>query len=183
MLFEKIRRFVIQWVMRKFIPIVLIIAATVLFVYYTSQEIYSLKKISIVPGNSYLENVKITHADMAAVKWTAAIEKIAIIKTGETAELTNIQFNVPEKEVTLKAGKGTYDIKHNAIDIIGEVTAYNKEFQVKSKDIKWDFKAETLKSANEVVLTGKNVRVRADSIETFGGEQLQLTGNVKVVYR
>ncbi|MBF0553911.1 MAG: LPS export ABC transporter periplasmic protein LptC [Nitrospirae bacterium] len=169
--------------MRKFIPIVLIIAATVLFVYYTSQEIYSLKKISIVPGNSYLENVKITHAAESVVKWTAAIEKISIIKTGETAELTNIQFNVPEKEVTMKAGKGTFDIKNNAIDLLGEVTAYNKEFQVKSKDIKWDFKAETLKSVNEVLLTGKNVMVRADSIETFGGEKLQLSGHVTVVYR
>ncbi|MBF0319302.1 MAG: LPS export ABC transporter periplasmic protein LptC [Nitrospirae bacterium] len=173
----------IQWLMKKFIPIVLIIAATVLFVYYTSQEIYSLKKISIVPGNSHLENVQITHDVGATVKWTAAVEKISIIKTGESAELTNIQFNVPEKEVTLKAGSGKYDVKNNAIEIIGEVIAYNKEFQVKSKDIRWDFKSETLKSNKEVVLMGKNVTVRADSIETFEGERLQLSGNVMVVYR
>ncbi|MBF0457524.1 MAG: LPS export ABC transporter periplasmic protein LptC [Nitrospirae bacterium] len=169
--------------MRKFIPIVLIIAATVLFVYYTSQEIYSLKKITIIPGNSYLENVKITHAAQSVVKWTAAIEKISVLKVGEAAELRNIQFNIPEKEVTMNAGQGAYDIKNNKIVLLGEVTANNKEFQVKSKDIKWDFKAETLTSVNEVVLTGKNVRVRADSIETFGGEKLQLSGNVMVVYR
>lgn len=183
MFIEKILPFVIQWLMRKFIPIALIIAATVLFVYYTSQEIYSLKKLTIIPGNSYLENVKITHASQSVVKWTAAIEKISVVKVGEAAELSNIQFNVPEKEVTLKAGLGTYDIKNNAIALIGEVIAYSKEYEVKSKDIKWDFKAETLTSVNEVVLTGKNVRVRADSIETFGGEKLQLSGNVMVVYR
>ncbi|MBF0517141.1 MAG: LPS export ABC transporter periplasmic protein LptC [Nitrospirae bacterium] len=169
--------------MRKFIPVVLMIAVTVVFVYYTSQEIYSVKKITIVPGNSYLDNVTIIHASDAVVKWTAAIDRISILKTGETAQLTNIAFNVPAKEVTMKAISGLYDIKHNAIDLIGEVIANNKEYVVKSKDIKWDFKTEQMKSFNEVVLSGKNVMVRANSIETFAGEKLQLSGNVTVVYR
>ncbi|MCG6551558.1 MAG: LPS export ABC transporter periplasmic protein LptC [Candidatus Magnetominusculus sp. LBB02] len=168
--------------MRKFIPVVLIIAATFLFVYYTSQDIYSLKKLSVVPGSSYLQDVKITHSIESTVKWKAVIDKIAIVKIGETAELSNIQFFVPEKEITLKSAQGAYDIKNNAIAMAGEVTAFNKDYEIKSKDIKWDFKSETLKSANEVVLTGKDVRVRADSIETFGKEKLKLSGNVKVIY-
>ncbi|KWT75015.1 LPS export ABC transporter periplasmic protein LptC [Candidatus Magnetominusculus xianensis] len=169
--------------MRRIIPIVLIAAATIMFAYFTSQEIYSVKKISIVPGNSYLEGVKIVHSAESVIKWTAAVEKISIIKTGETAELTNIQFNVPDKDVTMKAGNGAYDVKNNSIELIGDVIANNKEFIVKSKDIKWDFNTEAMKSTNEVVLTGKNVMVRADSIETFAGEKLQLSGNVTVVYR
>ncbi|QWR76051.1 LPS export ABC transporter periplasmic protein LptC [Candidatus Magnetomonas plexicatena] len=168
--------------MRNTIPIIVVIAATVIYIMLAMPENDLTKNVKIQPGDSVMEKVNIYRSTDTKIVWRAKVNRLILEDNRKAAKIDGIEADFPEKSITVKAKSGLYDFSNNTITVDSDMLAYNKDAQITSKDIYVDFKTQTVSSKSGVTITGKNYTVTADSFNSSNGDNVTLNGNVKVVY-
>jgi hypothetical protein len=168
--------------MNRVVTLSLILVLAVLLAIVTSRELAGPVKVTVAGSDSFIRKARIIHSANNSNKWIADVERISLYQNGAVARLQDIVVTMPERKLSMRAKNGSYDMGAGYLDVKGEVTATNGEYRIISKDIAWDFKKETMTGKNGVYLTGKGVTLRADTLTTRKGDEINLKGNVKVVF-
>ncbi|MEO5358702.1 MAG: LPS export ABC transporter periplasmic protein LptC [Nitrospirae bacterium YQR-1] len=168
--------------MKNAIPVIIIVATVIFYISVIRTETDLTKNVKILHGESMMENVHIYRSTSSKSVWEARVNKVTLEESRKNAKIEGIEVDFLESGLTVQAKGGFYNLSKNAVTIEGDVTAFNKDYKITSKDISVDFKNQTLSSESGVTIAGKNYTVRADSFDTSKGEIVKLNGNVKVVY-
>ncbi|MBF0519680.1 MAG: LPS export ABC transporter periplasmic protein LptC [Nitrospirae bacterium] len=168
--------------MKNTIPIIVVVAVTVIYIMLAMPENDLTKNVKIQPGESVMEKVNIYRSTETKIIWSAKVNRLILEDNSKKAKIDGIEADFPKSGITIKAKSGLYDLSNNTIMVDSNVLAYNKDAQITSKDIYVDFKTQAVSSKSGVTITGKNYTVTADSFNSLNGDSVTLNGNVKVVY-
>ncbi|MBF0608141.1 MAG: LPS export ABC transporter periplasmic protein LptC [Magnetococcales bacterium] len=161
--------------------ILFLISSVLLFVVIAAMQSGNQDKIALSSTDSYMEGVTVAHSVNNSVKWHATVRKVHLTENQKKAEMQGIAVKLTDGSVTIKAPGGVYDVGGNRVNLDGEVVALNKDYEIKSRNVTWDFNKQTLTSDAGVTLKGSRVTLNAASFRADKGELIELYGGVRVV--
>ncbi|MBF0343256.1 MAG: LPS export ABC transporter periplasmic protein LptC [Nitrospirae bacterium] len=167
--------------MVRYYLVLFLISAALLIAVIAAMQSGSLGKIAMNSKDSYMDTVTIAHSADNTIKWRASVSKVQLTENEKKAKMKDITVRLTDGGFVINSANGTYDIIGSTFNLDGEVVASNKDYEIKSKDITWDFKQQTLKSDAGVTLKGSKITLSADSFRANKGELIDLYGNVTVV--
>ncbi|MBF0566432.1 MAG: hypothetical protein HQK89_14475 [Nitrospirae bacterium] len=168
--------------MSRVMALSMVFVIAVLLAIVTKMELAGPVRVTVHSSDSYMQRARIVHSVDSSDKWVADVGKIFLYENGTMARLKDIVLTVPDKKISVKAPYAYYDVKAGEIDVKGEITASNGDYEIRSKDIVWNSKSETLYGGKGVYLRGRDMTLSADTMVSHKGEEVNLNGNVKVIF-
>lgn len=165
--------------MKRWIPaIAFLICLSFFFIFFERERGYDIGfKIS---ENSFMDDVKIIQNREGTTKLTLSAEK-AIFVTDNDIKLDKLTMTFPERDLTLTAKGGIYNLKKRDLKIDGDINAYTKDYQIIADTILWDSSKNGIISDKKIKIVGKKFIAEGDSLEATA-DNATLRRNVKAVF-
>ncbi len=130
--------------------------------------------------NSYMDGVSIVQRKQGIVKWTLDSKK-AIFLSENDVKLVGLTITFPDKELTLNADGGMYDIEKRNLKIDGHITASTKDYDIVTPTLFWDASKNELTTDQRVQIIGKRFYVEGDDLNSTN-DKATLNKNVKAIF-
>lgn len=151
---------------------------SVLIIYLNQEKDTKLK---LRPGeDSYMDNVSIVQKRQGIVKWMLNAER-ALFVTGNDIKLDRLKIIFPEKELTLTASQGMYDIDTRNLKIDSNINAFTKDYEIVATTLFWDSSKNEIFSGEKVRIVGKKFSAEGETL-TATADKARLSKNVKAVF-
>ncbi|GAB4484979.1 MAG: hypothetical protein OHK006_10270 [Thermodesulfovibrionales bacterium] len=136
-----------------------------------------------VKGDSFFEGLRIVHKRQGEEQWLLTARRADLSKDGSSASLSGIEMKIPDKQITIRAETGRYDMNSKRVSIDGEISASNPDYAITTSGIEIDSAAGTLATDQNVsvqgkrfLLTGKGMRIDKNA------QQVRILQNVKATF-
>ncbi len=162
--------------------LVFIVVSLVLFVVvalYVNQDRDMKLKIRLA-DQSYMDDVRITQKKDGAVAWALAAKQ-AVFADANDVRLSDITIEFPQKELTLTADGGRFNIEKRDLRIDGNIRASTDDYNISAESLLWDSSKNELVSDKRVSITGKKFHIEGDTLRATK-EKATLENNVKAVF-
>jgi LPS export ABC transporter protein LptC len=134
-------------------------------------------------GDSFLEGLRIVHKKDGQKDWIVTAKRADIKENGDMAELSDLEVTVQDKDVTISAGRGTYDMAGKKLTIIGPVTAKEKEYTMTSEDMEFENSTGILKTDRQVRIEGKKFLLTGKGLYADNNEKkVRVLKDVKATF-
>ncbi|MBA4349322.1 MAG: hypothetical protein C0415_04965 [Thermodesulfovibrio sp.] len=148
-------------------------------VFYLNQE-KDIKPKLRLEGGSYMDNASITQRKDGMVKLIVNAQRAFFINEKDV-KLTNMEIVFPEKELTLKSDGGMYDMSSRNLDIMGNIKASTKDYDIIATKLFWDSSKNEIFSDTRVEIVGRKFFAEGDNL-TATGDKAILNKNVKAIF-
>lgn len=136
-----------------------------------------------IKGESFIEGLKITHKNNGKPLWVLTAKRADLSENGDTAHLSGIVMNLEEKNMTIYADSGNYDLSSKNIYIEGPVTAKNTSYSLTTENVEIDAAAGILKTKGQVNIEGKKFNLQGTGMNIDNTEQkVRITNDVKATF-
>jgi LPS export ABC transporter protein LptC len=174
--------YVIHFFMKKSL---LVLASLLLFsLFFIMLEEESNTKLDIhLKGGSFFEGLKIVQKKNGVENWILTAKRADISKDGDLANLTDLEMEVKDKEITIYAEKGLYNLDTKKISIEGTITARNNNYSITSGEVEIDSAAGSLTTNEDVTIDGEKFHLQGKGMEIKNNEQkVRILKDVKATF-
>lgn len=134
-------------------------------------------------GESFIEGLKIYHKINGKPLWVLSAKRADILEDGDRARLSGIQMNIEDRNMTIVAEKGDYELSSKQILIEGQVTATNPTYSLTTENVEIDTAAGTLKTNGAVKIEGRKFNLQGRGMNIDNAEQkVRITDGVKATF-
>jgi len=134
-------------------------------------------------GASFIEGIRVVHKNKGRNDWVMTAKRANIIGNGDKADLSDIEVTIKDKNVTILAEKGLYDIHGKKLTINGAITAKDRDYTITSRDVEFDNATGVLKTDGKVTLTGRKFTLTGIGMQADNKEQkVRILSNVSATY-
>jgi LPS export ABC transporter protein LptC len=153
-----------------------------LFFYLAGEE--KANKIDIhLKNGSFFEGLKIIQRKNGEQNWILTAKRADISKDGNEADLTDVEMTVKNRNLTIYAEKGLYNLSTKKISIDGEITATGKNYSLKTGQVEIDSTAGLLTTDKDVSIKGKNYSLQGKGMEIENNkQQVRILKDVKAIF-
>jgi LPS export ABC transporter protein LptC len=168
--------------MKKSLLILASILLFSLFFYMVKGE--KTNKLDIrLKGESFFEGLRIIQKKNGTENWILTAKRADISKDGNEANLTDIKMEVKDKEITIYAEKGLYNLDTKKISIEGAITARNDNYSITTGQVEIDSTAGLLRTSGDVHMEGKSFSLQGKGMEIINNEQkVRILKDVKATF-
>jgi LPS export ABC transporter protein LptC len=132
---------------------------------------------------SYIEGIRIIQKKNGKSDWIVTAKRANIIGNGNSADLSDIEITVKDKDMIISAEKGLFDMQGKKLTVTGPVTARNKDYTITSSDVEFDNATGILKTDKNVRMEGKKFILTGTGMYADNNEQkIRILNNVKATY-
>lgn len=131
--------------------------------------------------SSYLDDVKVYNIVKDKVSWTAMSKKAMLSESGSDASLEDVNLEMPDERVKLKAPSGVFDIDNNSLVLHGGITTIVRDMLMETDSLKI-VPGGKIDVSNSVTLTGKRIKIEGGSLESGENDKLKVKDNVKAIF-
>lgn len=137
-----------------------------------------------------IDGFKFARNDGAGENWELTAREATMKKSTGKARLTDLEavYNAKNGTVlTLTADKGTYDSRTKRMKAVGNgrdvVITSNNGYRMTSPSLAWDGVEKELTTKDEVVLSGKNIKIEGKGMVARSDlQEVRITNGVKTIF-
>ena len=134
-------------------------------------------------GGSFFEGLRIVHKKNGVQNWILTAKRADISKSGDEADLTDLEMEIKNKGITIYAEKGLYNLSTKKIFIEGAITAKSNNYSITTGQVEIDSAAGLLKTSSDVQIEGKKFTLQGKGMEIKNNEQqVRILNNVKAIF-
>lgn len=134
-------------------------------------------------GESFIEGLKIVNKRNGQKDWVLTAKRADITDKGTKANLKEIEMKIEKKDITIHAGKGTYDMNSKNLAVEGQIIARTGGYTVTSEDIVFDSGTGNIRTAGNARITGSRFSVEGKGLEIDNSAQkVRLLRDVKATF-
>ncbi|MBA4374203.1 MAG: LPS export ABC transporter periplasmic protein LptC [Thermodesulfovibrio sp.] len=132
---------------------------------------------------SYIEGIRIVQKNNGKNDWIVTARRAEILGNGNKADLSDIEVKVKDKDLTISAEKGLYDMQVKKLIITGPVTAKDRNYTITSQDVEFDNATGILKTDKKVRMEGTKFTLTGTGMHADNNEQkIRILNNVTATY-
>lgn len=164
---------------RYVIPAVLFLAAVVfLLAMWTGRPPDTVR-----PGtDSYMEGVSVTARKAGRELWRIASERAEISESGGIVRMNGVKAFFPDEALLLEADSGAYDIRENTLNLSKDIRAEVGGYTIRADSLNILPEGERLSVEGRVEIKGRGMRIQGTGLKAYGGQRLEILGNVRAVF-
>jgi LPS export ABC transporter protein LptC len=166
---------------KKSIFVILIIAVLVLFVLIRSEK---GGKLDIqVKGDSFFEGLKVVNKKNGVTDWTLWAKRADLTKDGKEALLSGVEMKLKNKDMTVSADKGLYNMETRQISVEGVLHAGNSDSVLTTSQARIDGSKGDFDAAGDVTIVGKKFEVQGKGMKADNNQhKVRILKDVKATF-
>ena len=136
-----------------------------------------------IKGESFIEGLKISHKINGKTFWVLTAKRADILENGDMAYLSGIEMFIEEKDMSIYADRGNYDMKSKNIVIDGPLKAKTPAYSMTTENAEIDTAAGTMKTNEYVKIEGKKFNLQGKGMNIDNNEQkVRIINDVKATF-
>lgn len=147
--------------------------------YYLNNEREGRPKI-VVAEQSTMDDLEIVNRQDGVVKWTLLARK-AVYLSDKEVKLHDLTITFPEKDFSMKAEEGLYNMESRNFRIDTPITANAKNYDITAKSMEWDSAKNQLVANDRVFIVGQSFTIEGDNLVATASKAT-LQKNVRAVF-
>ena len=140
------------------------------------------EKDLLFKGNSFIDGLRIVHKKDGKNVWTLNAKRADFAESEDKARLRNVAITVENKEMTIHAENGLYDLESRNLTLNGEITAVAKDYTIIADSMEWDQSREEMKTKGNVKVESKKFNVEGSGMEVNSEQKVRILKDVKATF-
>ncbi|MBI5102099.1 MAG: LPS export ABC transporter periplasmic protein LptC [Nitrospirae bacterium] len=134
-------------------------------------------------GGSFLEGIRIVHTKDGNKDWTLTAKRADLKGKGTIAELSDIEVTISDKETSIIADSGVYDMAGKKLTINGPIRAKEKDYTITAENIEFENSTGILKSDRAVRLEGRKFTLTGTGLNADNNQRkVRILKDVKATF-
>lgn len=141
-----------------------------------------LDKALLLKGGSFIEGLKIVHKKNGTSMWTLNASRADIIEGSDRVKLNDVVLTIENKEMTVYAPGGFYDMESRDMTLNGKIKAVSKDYTIITESAEWNQSKGEIKTKEAVKIESKKFNVEGSGMEADSEQKVRILKNVKATF-
>lgn len=159
----------------------LIIAAITFFVMIRSEK---GNKIDVqIKSDSFFEGLKIVSRNNGKAEWVLWAKRADLTRDGKEATLSDVEMKLQNRDMSVKAAKGVYNMETRQISIEGSLQATNKNYTFTTDHASINGTEGNFETSGDVKIEGRNFELQGKGMQADNNKhKVRILKNVKATF-
>ena len=134
-------------------------------------------------GESFIEGLRLVHRQNGNIDWTLTARRADITDKGDKALLSGVEMHIENKDITVSADQGMYDMTAKDLTVDGKVVARGGSYSIISERVKFDGASGRLKADGGVKIEARKFTVEGVGMDAdSAGQKVKIRKDVKAIF-